>query len=187
MWFSSWSDVAKVVLAGTAAYATLVLVLRVSGKRTLAKLNAFDFVVTVALGSTLATILLSRDVSAAEGAAAFATLAVLQLVVAMAVSHLPFARAAVTSGPTLLVREGILLEAAMSRQRVGASDIRQALRKSGSGDLSGVGAVVLETDGTFSVIAADDLGTGWALEDVPLARRSRRATTSLRGRGRTRP
>jgi len=35
------------------------VVLRVSGKRTLAKLNAFDFVVTVALGSTLATILLN--------------------------------------------------------------------------------------------------------------------------------
>jgi uncharacterized membrane protein YcaP (DUF421 family) len=41
--------------------------LRVSGKRTLAKMNAFDLVVTVALGSTLATILLSADVSLAEG------------------------------------------------------------------------------------------------------------------------
>jgi hypothetical protein len=51
------------------------VVLRVSGKRTLAKLNVFDFVVTVALGSTLATILLNSTVSWAEGAVALAVLA----------------------------------------------------------------------------------------------------------------
>ena len=46
------------------------LILRLSGKRTLAKLNAFDMVVTVALGSTLATILLGGTVSWSEGVAA---------------------------------------------------------------------------------------------------------------------
>ena len=46
-----------------AAYVTLVVTLRLSGKRTLAKLNAFDFVVTIAIGSTLATILLNTTVS----------------------------------------------------------------------------------------------------------------------------
>ena len=55
MWFDSWSDVVRVVSIGAAAYATLVAMLRISGKRTLAKLNAFDLIVTVALGSTLAT------------------------------------------------------------------------------------------------------------------------------------
>jgi uncharacterized membrane protein YcaP (DUF421 family) len=73
MWFDSWSDILRVVLAGSAAYAWLVALLRVSGKRTLAKLNAFDLVVTVAFGSTLATILLSSDVSWSEGAAALAS------------------------------------------------------------------------------------------------------------------
>lgn len=72
MWFDSRSDTLRVLLVGTAAYATLVVVLRVSGKRTLAKLNAFDFVVTVALGSTLATILLNSTVSWTEGAVALA-------------------------------------------------------------------------------------------------------------------
>ena len=82
MWFDSWSDIARVLAVGTAAYATVVVVLRLSGKRTLSKLNAFDLVVSVALGSTLATILLNSDVSWAEGATALALLAALQFVVA---------------------------------------------------------------------------------------------------------
>lgn len=76
---------------------TVVLRLRFSGKRTLAKLNAFDLVVTVPLGSTLATIMLSADVSWSEGAAALALLAVLQLVVSWTTVRLPRGRSLVTA------------------------------------------------------------------------------------------
>ena len=170
MWFHSWSDVVRVLAVGSAAYLTLVVVLRVSGKRTLAKLNAFDFVVTVALGSTLATILLSTSVSWAEGTAALVALAGLQFLVALGASHLPVVRSLLTARPTLLVRDGATVPGAMGRQRVGIAEVRQAVRKSGYGDLSGVGAVVLETDGTLSVIPSGEVGDGWALGDVPQPR-----------------
>jgi hypothetical protein len=68
MIFDGWFGLPRVVVAGTAAHAALVPLLRVSGKRTLAKLNAFDLVVTVAPGSTLATVLLSESVALAKGA-----------------------------------------------------------------------------------------------------------------------
>ena len=58
------------------------MVLRISGKRTLATLNAFDFVVTVAVGSTVATVLLSFAVALAEGVLALTLLVTLQWVVA---------------------------------------------------------------------------------------------------------
>lgn len=45
MWFDSWSDIGRVLLVGAAAYAFLILTLRVSGKRTLSQMNAFDFIV----------------------------------------------------------------------------------------------------------------------------------------------
>ena len=67
MLFDSWAGLGRVLLVGTLAYVALVLLLRISGKRTLSKLNAFDLVVTVALGSTLATVLLSKTVALAEG------------------------------------------------------------------------------------------------------------------------
>jgi len=74
MLFQNWSGIVRTLLVGTLAYVTLVLFLRISGKRTLAKLNAFDLVVTVALGSTLSAILLQESIALAEGAAALALL-----------------------------------------------------------------------------------------------------------------
>ncbi|MCI2240280.1 DUF421 domain-containing protein [Paenibacillus sp. TRM 82003] len=167
MWFDSWSDLGRVVAVGACAYATVVLVLRLSGKRTLAKLNAFDLVVTVALGSTLATILLSSDVSWSEGAVALALLAALQFAVAWTTARLPAGRTVVTARPTLLLSDGVVDEAAMRQQRVTLTDVRQAVRASGCGGLERVAAVVLEGDGTLSVIPSSQRGSGSALTDVP--------------------
>lgn len=82
MLYDDWQGLIRVVVVGAAAYAALIVLLRASGKRTLAKLNAFDFIVTVALGSTLATVLLSSTVALAEGIMALAVLIGLQYVVA---------------------------------------------------------------------------------------------------------
>lgn len=84
MFFDGWPGLLRVLVVGTAAYLSLIVILRSSGKRTLAKLSAFDLVVTVALGSTLATVLLSGDVALVEGVLAMVLLAVLQLVVTFA-------------------------------------------------------------------------------------------------------
>ena len=166
MWFDSWSDIGRVLAVGTAAYATVVVVLRLTGKRTLSKLNAFDLVVSVALGSTLATILLSSDVAWAEGATALALLACLQFAVAWTTTHLPGGRSIVTARPTLLLADGGLLQDALREQRVTEAEIRQAVRATGSGDLADIAAVVLESDGSFSVISASKAGNRSALDGV---------------------
>jgi uncharacterized membrane protein YcaP (DUF421 family) len=164
MWFDSWSDLVRVVLVGSAAYASLVLVLRVSGKRTLAKLNAFDLVVTVALGSTLATILLSADVAWTEGLTAFVVLVLLQLLVSWVTAHGGPGRSVVTARPTTVLRDGVVDEAALTAQRLTVDELRQAVRSSGVGGLDKVARVVLEADGTLSVVTTSQLGDGTALE-----------------------
>lgn len=166
MWFDSWSDLGRILLIGSAAYLTVVLVLRLSGKRTLAKLNAFDLVVTVALGSTLATILLSSDVSWSEGAVALALLALLQFVLAWLAVRISALRNLVTARPTLLLRDGSPIPEALREQRVTLDEIRQAVRASGSGDLSSIGAVVLESDGSLSIIPSAKFGNGAGLAGV---------------------
>ncbi len=175
MWFDSWSDIARVLLVGAAAYIFLVVTLRVSGKRTLAKLNAFDLVVTVAVGSTLATILLTADVSFAEGAAALGLLAVLQYIAAK-LSRRPKGRAVVTASPSVLLTNGEINHDALRRERVSVDDVRQAVRSSGHGDLGAVGAVVLESDGSLSVIGADKIGDGSALSAPDGEFRSKEST-----------
>lgn len=87
------------------------------GKRALSQMSAFDFVILVALGSTLATIPLNADVSRAEGAAASATLAGLQVVISFAFSRSMRAEAIVRSSPYLLLRHGRIDEDARCRER----------------------------------------------------------------------
>ncbi len=165
MWFDAWSDTARVVVIGPLAYGTLVLFLRLSGKRTLAKLNAFDFVVTVALGSTLATIVLSADVSFTEGAVGLGLLVALQYVVATASRRLPAVRRLVKSEPQVVLRNGELLHDVLRKERLNVEEVHQALRQSGIAEMAGVAAVVLETDGSFSVLAGASPGAS-ALVDV---------------------
>lgn len=166
MWFDSWADILRVLIVGAVSYATLVGLLRVSGKRTLGQLNAFDFVITVALGSTLATILLSSDVAYAEGLAALVLLAGLQFLVAWVSARWPAARNTITARPTALVVDGRLQHEELRRNRLTESEVFQAVRVSGTGDLSAIGAIVLETNGTLSVIPNSSLGTGAALSGV---------------------
>lgn len=152
MIFDSWAGIGRVLLVGTLAYVALVVVLRISGKRTLTKLNAFDLVVTVALGSTLATVLLSKTVPLAEGIAALTLLVGLQFLITWLSVRWPSFRRLVKSEPTLLMLRGSPLDRAMREQRITLEEVTAAVRSRGFADMAEAGAVVLETDGTISVL-----------------------------------
>ena len=152
LFYQGWSGIVRTVIVGAMAYMMLILFLRISGKRTLAKLNAFDLVVTVALGSTLSAVLLQESIALAEGAIAFALLIVMQFLVTWISVRCDRAARAVRSEPTLLVRNGTTCPDAMRRQRVTRDEILSVIRLHGYRDLGEVEAVVLESDGTLSVI-----------------------------------
>lgn len=160
MLFSSWENLLRVVVTGFGAYAALLLILRISGKRTLAKLNAFDLVVTVALGSTLASVLLPADAQLADGVVALAVLITAQYVVAWAQVRSDRFRRLVKGEPTLLFHRGEYLRNAMRRERVSQDEILAAMRNDGQMDAEQVEGVVLETDGTFSVLRRPDRPAG---------------------------
>lgn len=155
MFFQGWIGLGRVLVVGICAYAGLVLMLRVSGKRTLSKMNAFDFVVTVALGSTLATVFLSKDVALAEGLVALALLIGLQWAVAWLAARSATWRKLIKSEPRLLALRGAINDTALRAERISPEEVYSAVRSAGHGSLSEVEAVVLETDGSFSVIASN--------------------------------
>lgn len=156
MFFDNWHGLGRVLLVGVCAYAALVLMLRISGPRTLSKLNAFDLVVTVSLGSTLATVLLSKDVALAEGLLAFAVLIALQFLVTWTSVRAPWFNRLVKSEPVLLFHQGRFLPRAMRRARVVESEVLAVMRDQGVAQLDAVEAVVLETDGSMSVLRRPD-------------------------------
>lgn len=159
MFFNGWESLARTLVMAVMAYAGLIVLLRLSGKRTLAKMNAFDLVVTVALGSTLATVVLSKDIALAEGIVALGTLILLQFVVTWLSVRSKTVSRAVRGEPTMLLYRGEYLREAMRSQRVTESEVQQAARSQGIADLTDQ-AIVLETDGSFSVLPAPERQDG---------------------------
>ncbi len=131
MLFQNWSGIFRTIVVGILAYVTLVLFLRVSGERTLAKLNAFDLVVTVALGSTLSAILLQESIALAEGAVALGLLIFMQFLVTFVSVRSPSFAKAVRSEPTLLAHDGSFCDEAMKRERVTQEEALSAVRSAG--------------------------------------------------------
>ncbi|WP_426060792.1 DUF421 domain-containing protein [Hymenobacter sp. B1770] len=164
--FSSWTSVVRTIVIGTLAYASLILLLRISGKRTLSKMNAFDFVVTVAMGSTLASVLLNKSVPLIDGILAFALLIGLQFAITwLAVRYKAVSRL-VKAEPTLLVYQGQYQQEAMRVERVTEGEILAGLRERGISSLMEAAAVILETDGTLNVLKQAPSGPQSALTPV---------------------
>lgn len=153
MFFSGWENPARIFIVGALTYIGLVVFLRISGKRTLSSMNAFDFIVTVAFGSTLATTVLPSKPTLADGLTALALLIVLQFIVAWIEIRSPGFHRIVTSHPTIVFYRGAFIEEKMRRERVEHGEILAMIRRSGILDLESVEAVILETDGSFSVLS----------------------------------
>ena len=158
MFFADWDGILRVIVVGALAYLAVLVLLRIYGKRTLAKMNAFDFVVTVALGSTLAGVLLNRDIPLAEAITAFVVLLTLQLLISWLSVRSALVRRKVKSDPALLVRRGKMIRAALRSERVTEGEARQAARQAGVSSLADVEALLLESDGSFSVIRRSVVG-----------------------------
>lgn len=165
--FSSWMSLARTLVIGVAAYVGLIILLRLSGKRTLTKMNAFDFVVTVALGSTLATVLLTKSVPLVDGLLAFALLIFLQYAITWLSVRSRTISKLVKSEPTLLVYRGAFLPAALKAERVTEAEILAGLRAQGIASLTDAAAVVLETGGDLSIMKDTTDGPKSVLQDVP--------------------
>jgi uncharacterized membrane protein YcaP (DUF421 family) len=152
MFFDGWAPIVRTLVLGLLAYVSLVILLRVSGKRTLSKMNAFDFIVTVALGSTLASVLTSKSVSLVQGVMALALLILMQLVSTFLAVRSDWYQRLIKAQPTLIYFRGEFLEDAMRKQRITREEILAAMRQQGAAVPEDVDAVVLETEGSLSVL-----------------------------------
>jgi len=164
--FNGWGSLLRVIIVGILAYAALVFFLRISGNRTLSKMNAFDLIVTVALGSTLATVLLSKNVALAEGAVAMALLISLQFIITWFSVRTAWVRRLVTGEPLMLLYRGEFITTSMQKARVTQDEVQSAIRGSGIADVTAVEAVVLETDGSMSVIKPNAESSHSSLEGI---------------------
>lgn len=170
MVWNGWLPILDTAILAVCAYGSLLVFLRVSGKRATGKLNMFDWVVTVALGSMLATTILSEDIPLAVGLAGFASLLVLQFMISWLSVRSAFVRRMVKAEPKLLFHRGEFLDENMRTERITRGEIESAGRSQGFASLDDVAAVVLETNAELSVIAKRPPGDAGILEGVATPR-----------------
>ena len=161
---------ARVLVLGALGYAALVVMLRVSRARTLAQMNVFDFVYVVIMGEILAITIMDDRVSLANGVTALALLIGLQALISWLTTRSHRIERVVNGEPALVFHHGQFLRDAMGAQRVTEDEVLAAMREEGVADLAVVEAVVLETNGEFSVLHFGRVGPPprrSTLRDVP--------------------
>ncbi|MDQ2670297.1 MAG: DUF421 domain-containing protein [Gemmatimonadota bacterium] len=150
--FDGWGSVARMALLAGSAYLAMVLALRIFGETALAQMTSYDLIVTVALGSVLATIPMSPDVSLVDGLVVVLALLLLQYVTRWMLRRVPPLRPVIKDKPQLVLWDGRMLETEMRRLNITEDEVRAAVRSAGKASLTEVLALVLENDGKWSVV-----------------------------------
>ena len=151
-WFKFSTDgLLAIILTAIGIYIALVILTRISGKRSFSKMSSFDFAMTVSIGSILATVIVSKSVSLQYGIIGLVVIYSLQIIVAAARRWTPI-RDMVDNTPTLLMKNGKLIEANLRKCKVTESDVKAKLREANVIQLSEVKAVVFESTGDISVL-----------------------------------
>lgn len=99
IFFKNWEELGWVVVLSILAYLGFILFVRLSGKRTLAKMNVFDFVFIVALGSTLADTILTPGTNLAKGLVACASLIIIQVSISLLTTRSNRLKKIINGGP----------------------------------------------------------------------------------------
>lgn len=164
--FKDWQSIANVAITAFLSFLVAFLFIRISGKRTLAKLTAFDFVVTVTLGSTLSSMILGKTVLL-DGAIALAIIIAMQYFLAYTAMKFKPMEKIINSKPTLLFYNGRFLDEQMEREVVTKEEVYAAVREFRLLRIDDVKAVVMELNGELTVIKKTDANVGdHSLKDV---------------------
>jgi len=150
--WGGWEPLLRIIIVGSLSYISLIFLLRVAGKRSLAQLNAFDLVVTIALGSTFGRLMTAQRVSLAESITAFLTLILSQYIVSWLTVHSARFKNLMTADPCLLYFRGDFISKTMKAQRVTQAQLVAAVRSQGMDSLQNVEAIVMESSGRITVI-----------------------------------
>ena len=168
MFFDDWSQVGRAALLTVLVYLAMLTVIRAAGSRAISKMSAHDMVVTVALGSLVATIPLQSSVTLVRGVVILAMFLALQRLLKYLNRRWPLADAVIRGEPTLVVYDGRVLDERTRALHLTDGDVRAAVRGAGLVSLDQAFAVVLELDGSWSVIRRTDARDQSALEGLQL-------------------
>ena len=155
-WFSaSASALGGGVLSAIAIYLAVIVYTRLAGIRSFAKISGFDFAMTIAVGSVMASTALSADVPLPVGAVVLGVLFLIQWGLAkLRVIFPPFSKL-LDNEPILVMREGKIIDENLRNSGLTRDDLASKLREANVLRLDHVRAVTVETTGDVTVLHGD--------------------------------
>ncbi|MBB5788285.1 DUF421 domain-containing protein [Jiangella mangrovi] len=145
-----------IVIRAAIVFALLWFVLRVSGKRQVTQLSAFELILLVTLGDLISQTVLQEDLSLTGGALAVATFTLLSVLLSWLSWRFRRSRRLLEGEPTIIIKDGHVDDDVLRYERLPMDDILAAAREHGIRDLADVDLMVLEADGTFSVFTRSE-------------------------------
>lgn len=163
---TTWTELTMVIISCVGIYIAVILFTRLAGLRSFSKMSSFDFAMTVAIGSLIATTILTKDPPLIQAIIGLGALYTLQIGIAKLRAISPFINNVVDNKPILLMRGSDILDDNLKETGVTPDDLRAKLREANVMVLSHVKAVVMETTGNISVLHSED--TSQELDDYLL-------------------
>ncbi len=153
-----WNTLLITVLSTILIYVAIIIITRMNGLRTFAKMSSFDFAITIAIGSLIASTMLIKDQSVANGTVGLIVLIGLQALVAFLRKKSDKFESFITNTPVLLMEGTNILYENLEATKVSRSDLYAKLREANVTHLEQVIVVVLETTGDISVLHKGEPG-----------------------------
>ncbi len=166
LFYDDFENMIRIVISAPIIYVLVIGYIKLFGKRTTSQMNSFDWIVTVAMGSIVASVIMLRNVPIINGALAIFTLMGLQYFFTALMVHFKLWKKIIRSTPELLVFDGKFIKENMVKERIVKAEVYAAIRESGVQGINNVYAVVLETDASLSIIGKDEKNTPLSLIDV---------------------
>ena len=170
-WFeTTFENAMAIVISCIGIYVAVILYTRIFGKRSFSKMSSFDFAMTVAVGSVIATTILSKSVSLLDGVIGLLAVYLLQFIAAY-FRRFQWFQNLIDNKPLLIMKDDIILYDNLKKARVTEGDLRSKLREANVLNFSQVRAVIFETTGDIVVMHTNNSDTElapWLLQDVKL-------------------
>lgn len=151
---SNYAPLLRVIISTVCIYISLIIILRFFGSRSVSSLSVYDLITSFAIGSTISTAMISKNVPYILGIVTIITLLLLQFIVSKLLNIFQSLTFITNPPPTVLYYKGIYRKSQMTKQRINQEEILQAIRKQGGCTSDQVHAVILESDGSLSVITS---------------------------------
>jgi uncharacterized membrane protein YcaP (DUF421 family) len=146
----------EIVIRAAVMFVFLWAVTRVVGRTTLGELSTFELLLYVTMGDLVQQAVTQQDFSLTGGVLAVSVFALLTIALSYVQWRFPRIRGLVNGTAVVVMRDGVLLEAATRRQRLSDTDLIAAARQQGIRRLADVDLAVLEADGKISFFTASD-------------------------------